>query len=54
MSVIHNSHCDSKSKALTPDDFNPTLTKEERKRHAILITDDNIDIMRNEFKDVFG
>ena len=50
MCVIHNSHCDSKSKTRTPDDFNPTLTKKDRRRNAILITDDNIDIMRDEFK----
>ncbi len=49
MALIANCHKD-KGKALTPDDFNPTLTKEERMRDAILITDDNVEIMRDEFK----
>ena len=54
MSVIHNSHCDSKSKTLTPDDFNPTLTKKDRRRNAILITEENIDVMRDEFQRAYG
>ncbi len=49
MALIANCHKD-KGKALTPDDFNPTLTKEERMRDAILITDDNVELMRDEFK----
>ena len=49
MALIANCHKD-KGKALTPDDFNPTLTKEERMRDAILITDENVELMRDEFK----
>lgn len=49
MALIANCHKD-KGKALTPDDFNPTLTKEERIRDAILITDENVELMRDEFK----
>ena len=49
MALIANCHKD-KGKALTPDDFNPTLTKEERMRDAILITDDNVELMRDEFR----
>ena len=49
MALMANCHKD-KGKALTPDDFNPTLTKEERMRDAILITDENIEIMRDDFR----
>ncbi len=52
MALIANCHKD-KGKALTPDDFNPTLTKEERQRDAIEITDENVEIMRDEFKKGF-
>jgi hypothetical protein len=49
MALMANCHKD-KGKALTPDDFNPTLSKEDRMRNAILITDENVEIMRGEFK----
>ncbi len=39
-----------KGRALTANDFNPTLTKEERMRDAIEITDENVEIMRDEFR----
>jgi len=52
MSLIANCHR-SKGRALAPDDFNPTLTRLERHKNAILITDDNVEIMRDEFKKVF-
>jgi hypothetical protein len=54
MALIANCHRDSKSRVLSPDDFNPTLTKQERLRNAILITDENVEIMRNEFKKTFS
>ena len=54
MALIANCHRDSKSRVLSPDDFNPTLTKQERLRNAILITDENVEIMRNEFKKTFN
>ena len=50
MALIANCHRDSKGKKLSPDDFNPMLTKAERNRDAILITDDNVELMRDEFK----
>jgi hypothetical protein len=50
MALVANCHRDSKSLVMEPDDFNPTLTKQERLRNAILITDDNVEIMREEFK----
>jgi len=53
MALIANCHRDSKSRSLAPDDFNPTLTRHERRKNAILITDDNVEIMRDEFKKVF-
>ena len=53
MALIANCHRDSKSRSLTPDDFNPTLTRHERRKNAILITDDNVEIMRDEFKKIF-
>ena len=53
MALIANCHRDAKGRALTPDDFNPTLTRQERRKNAILITDDNVEIMREEFKRVF-
>jgi hypothetical protein len=53
MALIANCHRDNKRSPLEPDDFNPTLTKEERRRNAILITDDNVEIMREEFKKAF-
>ncbi len=34
--------------------FYPTLTKEERLRDAILITDENVELMRDEFKQAMG
>jgi hypothetical protein len=49
MALIANCHRNSKQKTLTADDFNPTLTKAERKRNTITITDENINIMRDEF-----
>ncbi len=49
MALMANCHKD-KGKALTPDDFNPTLTKEERQRDAIEITDENVEIMRDDFR----
>jgi hypothetical protein len=54
MALIANCHRDNKKRPLDADDFNPTLTKEERHRNAILITNDNVEIMRNEFKRVFS
>ena len=53
MALIANCHRDSKGRRLEPDDFNPTLTRQERRRNAILITDDNVEVMRKEFKKVF-
>ncbi len=53
MALIANCHKDSKGRALRPDDFNPTLTRAERLRNAILITDENVSVMRDEFKKVF-
>jgi len=53
MALIANCHRDSKGRRLNPDDFNPTLTRHERRKNAILITDDNVEIMRDEFKRVF-
>jgi hypothetical protein len=53
MALIANCHRDSKSRKLAPDDFNPTLTRQERRKNAILITDENVEIMRDEFKKVF-
>ena len=53
MSLIANCHKDAKSKTFVPDDFNPTLSKEERRSAALLITDDNVEIMRCEFQKVF-
>ena len=53
MALIANCHRDAKKRLLGPDDFNPTLTRKERRRNAILITDDNVEIMRDEFKKVF-
>jgi hypothetical protein len=49
MALVANCHRDSKSRVLKPDDFNPTLTKNERLRNAILITDENVNLMRDEF-----
>ncbi|MGL6193665.1 MAG: hypothetical protein ACRC2T_02445 [Thermoguttaceae bacterium] len=53
MALIANCHRDSKGRVMKPDDFNPTMTREERRRNAILITDENVEIMRDEFKKVF-
>jgi hypothetical protein len=50
MALVANCHRDSKGKTFVPDDFNPTLTKEERNRDALLITDENIELMRDEFR----
>jgi len=50
MALVANCHRDGKGKAFSPSDFNPTLTKTERNRDAILITDDNVELMRDEFK----
>jgi hypothetical protein len=52
MALIANCHTDGKAQ-YDPDDFNPTLTKQERHRGAILITDENVDLMRGEFKKAF-
>jgi 2-phosphoglycerate kinase len=54
MALTANCHRDSKSRILEPDDFNPTLTKQERLRNMILITDENVEIMRNDFKKAFS
>ena len=51
MALVANCH-KSKGRALTANDFNPTLTKEERLHDAILITDENVELMRDEFKRV--
>ena len=50
MSLVANCHRDSKGKTFSPNDFNPTLSKAERNRDALLITDDNVELMRDEFK----
>jgi len=50
MALTANCHRDSKGKTFAPDDFNPTLTKAERDRDALLITDDNVELMRDEFR----
>ena len=52
MALIANCHTDGKARH-DPDDFNPTLTKQERHRSAILITDENVGLMRGEFKKTF-
>ena len=49
MALVANCH-KGKGRALTANDFNPTLTKEERMRDALLITDENVELMRDEFK----
>ncbi len=49
MALVANCH-KGKGRALTANDFNPTLTKEERLRDAILITDENVELMRDEFR----
>ncbi len=49
MALVANCH-KGKGKALKAADFNPTLTKEERLKDAILITDENVELMRDEFK----
>jgi len=46
MALVANCHRDSKHKAFTANDFNPTYQKHSE---AILITDENIDLMKNEF-----
>ena len=53
MALIANCH-NGKGRALTANDFNPTLTKEERLHDAILITDENVELMRDEFKRVLS
>ena len=50
MALIANCHKGSKGRALKASDFNPTLTKADRNRDAILITDENAELMRDEFK----
>ena len=50
MALIANCHKDSKGKTFKPADFNPTFTKADRNRDAILITDENAELMRDEFK----
>ena len=50
MALIANCHS---SDGYEPDDFNPTLTKADRLRNATLITDENVDVMREEFQKVF-
>lgn len=49
ITLVANCH-KGKGRALTANDFNPTLTKEERMRDALLITDENVELMRDEFK----
>ncbi|GHT39549.1 hypothetical protein FACS189427_13620 [Planctomycetales bacterium] len=51
MALIANCHLDSKRSAVTADDFNPTLHNENR--NVILITDENVNVMRDEFIKVF-
>ena len=53
MALIANCH-QGKGRALTANDFNPTLTKEERLQDAILITDENVELMRDEFKRILS
>ena len=50
MALMANCHRESKGKKFSPTDFNPTLTKAEKNRDALLITDDNVELMRDEFK----
>ncbi len=52
MALIANCHSDERTE-YDADDFNPTLTRQERHRNAILIDDDNVDLMRDEFKKAF-
>ena len=49
MALVANCHRD-KGKTFSPNDFNPTLSKAERNSDALLITDDNVELMRDEFK----
>ena len=50
MALMANCHRGSKGKKFSPNDFNPMLTKAEKNRDALLITDDNVELMRDEFK----
>ena len=50
MALMANCHKGSKGKNFAPNDFNPTLTKAEKNRDALLITDENVELMRDEFK----
>ena len=54
MALIANCHRDSKKRLLGSDDFYPTLTRKERRRNAILIDDENVEIIRDEFKKCFS
>jgi hypothetical protein len=52
MALIANCHRDSKRSAMTADDFNPTLHTE--RTNVILITDENVEVMRCEFAQAFS
>lgn len=54
MSLIANCHKDAKSKTYSANDFNPTLTRKEKQAHIPVITDENAELMRDEFKYAFG
>jgi hypothetical protein len=49
MALIANCHRDSKGKIFSSADFNPMLTKQEQNHDALLITDENVELMRDEF-----
>jgi hypothetical protein len=51
MALIAICHRDSKRSAVTADDFNPPLHNE--RQNIILITDENVNIMRDEFVRAF-
>ena len=52
MALIANCHRNGRTEYKS-DDFNPTLTKADRRQHSLLVTDENVGIMRNEFREFF-
>ena len=52
MALIANCHRSGRTE-FKSDDFNPTLTKTDRRKNALLVTDENVGIMRNEFREFF-
>lgn len=52
MALFANAHCEDEE--FHPADFNPALEPWERKNHIPEITDENVHIMRDEFRNAFG